>query len=172
MAIAVGRRTTARPKTKRRGLRFNAEARTALLFLAPAFVGFLVFYAVPAVRGFYLSFTDFDLLKNSGSWVGLDNYRAMMQDTLFWNPPPGNPGTPVLLFNGTIYYRGGMTLQALREKVGEFNFSRIIRDWATQNRYGNVTTPQFIAHAERISGQSLRQFFDAWLYQEGKPTSW
>ena len=44
-----------------------------------------------------------------------------------------------------------MTLQALREKVGEFTFSRIIRDWATQNRYGNVTTPQFIAHAERIS---------------------
>ena len=48
-----------------------------------------------------------------------------------------------------------MTLQALREKVGEFTFSRIIRDWATQNRYGNVTTPQFIAHAEQISGQDL-----------------
>ena len=65
-----------------------------------------------------------------------------------------------------------MTLQALREKVGEFTFSRIIRDWATQNRYGNVTTPQFIAHAEQISGQDLTAFFDAWLYQEGKPTSW
>jgi aminopeptidase N len=65
-----------------------------------------------------------------------------------------------------------MTLQALREKVGDFTFSRIIRDWATQNRYGNVTTPQFIAHAERISGQDLEHFFDAWLYQEGKPTSW
>jgi len=35
-----------------------------------------------------------------------------------------------------------------------------------------VTTPQFIAHAERISGQTLDAFFDAWLYQEGKPTSW
>jgi multiple sugar transport system permease protein len=85
MAVALGRRTTAKPVTKRRSRRFNAEARTALLFLLPSFVGFLVFYAVPAVRGFYLSFTDFDLLKNSGSWVGLDNYRAMMQDTLFWN---------------------------------------------------------------------------------------
>jgi multiple sugar transport system permease protein len=85
MAVALGRRTTAKPKTKRRGIRFNAEARTALVFLLPAFVGFLVFYAIPAVRGFYLSFTDFDLLKNSGSWVGLDNYKAMLQDTLFWN---------------------------------------------------------------------------------------
>ena len=65
-----------------------------------------------------------------------------------------------------------MTLQALREKVGEFTFSRIIRDWATQNRYGNVTTPQFIEHAEQISNQDLTAFFDAWLYQVGKPTSW
>jgi multiple sugar transport system permease protein len=85
MAVTLGRRTTAKPVTKRRSRRFNAEARTALLFLLPSFVGFLVFYAIPAVRGFYLSFTDFDLLKNSGSWVGLDNYKAMMQDTLFWN---------------------------------------------------------------------------------------
>jgi aminopeptidase N len=34
-----------------------------------------------------------------------------------------------------------------------------------------VTTAQFIAHAERIAGQSLDDFFEAWLYQEGKPTS-
>src|SRR5215212_155626 len=85
MAVALGRRTTAKPVTKPRSRRFNAEARTALLFLAPSFIGFLVFYAIPAVRGFYLSFTDFDLLKNSGSWVGLDNYKALLQDTLFWN---------------------------------------------------------------------------------------
>ena len=65
-----------------------------------------------------------------------------------------------------------MTLQALREKVGDFTFSRIIRDWATQNRYGNVTTPQFIALAEQISGQDLAHFFDVWLYQPPKPTSW
>src|SRR6186997_2637618 len=76
---------TARTRTKRRGVRFNAEAKTAFLFLLPAAVGFLVFYAIPAVRGFYLSFTDFDLLRNSGSWVGLDNYRTMVGDTLFWN---------------------------------------------------------------------------------------
>src|SRR4051812_45511423 len=85
MAIAIGRRTTAKPRTKRRASRWNAEARTAMLFLLPSFVGFLVFYAIPAVRGLYLSFTDFDLLKNSGSWVGLDNYKALLQDTLFWN---------------------------------------------------------------------------------------
>jgi multiple sugar transport system permease protein len=82
---AVRRPATARPKAKRRGARLNAETRTAMLFLAPAFLGFVVFYAWPALRGFYLSFTDFDLLRNSGDWVGLDNYSALVSDTLFWN---------------------------------------------------------------------------------------
>jgi aminopeptidase N len=109
--------------------------------------------------------------KSAAQWFK-QLYNNPAQDTLFWNPPPGNPGTPALLFNGTIYYRGAMTLEALREKVGEFSFSRIIRDWAAQNRYGNVTTPQFVALAQKISGLNLANFFDVWLYQEGKPTSW
>ena len=99
-------------------------------------------------------------------------YSTSAKDDAFWNPPPAAPYDASFLFNGTIYYRGGLTLQALRVKVGEFTFSRIIRDWAQQNRYGNVTTAQFIAHSERISGQDLHHFFDVWLYQPGKPTSW
>jgi aminopeptidase N len=99
-------------------------------------------------------------------------YNTPAHDSAFWNPAPADPGTPVLLFNGTIYYRGGMTLQALREKVGDMAFFRIMRDWATENRFGNVTTPQFIQLAERDSGLDLQKFFTVWLYTEGKPTSW
>jgi multiple sugar transport system permease protein len=85
MAIAVERPTRTRSAPKPRRLRISAETRTAWLFLAPAFVGFVVFYAYPALRGFYLSFTDFDLLRNDGNWVGLDNYSTLLSDTLFWN---------------------------------------------------------------------------------------
>jgi aminopeptidase N len=99
-------------------------------------------------------------------------YNTPAQDTAFWTPPPADPGTPAFMFNGTIYYRGGMTLQALRQKVGDFAFFEIMRGWATQNRYGNVTTPQFISLAEQISGMDLDHFFDVWLYQAEKPTSW
>ena len=49
MAIAIGRRATAQPRTKRRATRWNAEARTALLFLLPSFIGFLVFIGFPAL---------------------------------------------------------------------------------------------------------------------------
>jgi aminopeptidase N len=94
------------------------------------------------------------------------------QDTAFWTPPPGDPGTPALMFNGTIYNRGAMTLEALREKIGDATFFQLLRTWATQHRYGNVNTAQFIALAEQLSGIDLDHFFDVWLYQPEKPTSW
>src|SRR3954449_1503261 len=87
---AVGQRTpvvpapaTARPH--RRSVGMSRETKAAALFLLPSFIGFVVFYAYPTLRGIYLSFTDFNLLRNSGEWVGTRNYQAMFADALFWN---------------------------------------------------------------------------------------
>jgi aminopeptidase N len=99
-------------------------------------------------------------------------YNTPAQNTAFWTPPPAIPGSPVFLFNGTIYDRGGMTLQALRQKVGDFAFFQVLRRWAAENRYGNVTTSEFIALSEQVSGMDLDHFFDVWLFQPEKPTSW
>ena len=109
--------------------------------------------------------------KSAHQWFN-ESYNTPAQQTWFWTPPPGDPGSPAFLFNGTIYVRGAMTLQALREKVGDFAFFRIMREWATQNRHGNVTTPLFVALAEQVSGMELDHFFDVWLYEPDKPTSW
>jgi len=87
----------------------------------------------------------------------------------FWNPPPGDPGSPASLFDGTIYVRGAMTLEALRERVGNDDFFAILRAWYSKHRYGNATTVEFASLAERISGQDLSRFFHVWLYQRGKP---
>jgi len=99
-------------------------------------------------------------------------YNTPAQDTAFWTPPPGDPGGPAFMFNGTIYNRGALTLQALREKIGDTDFFELLGGWASQNRYGNVTTPEFIALAEKVSGHELEEFFDVWLYRPEKPTSW
>jgi aminopeptidase N len=99
-------------------------------------------------------------------------YNTPAHDIRFWTPPPGAPPTPVFLFNGTIYLRGAMTLQALREKVGDMAFFQIMRRWATDNRYGNVTTAEFIALSEQLSRMDLDNFFDVWLYEPDKPVSW
>jgi aminopeptidase N len=101
-----------------------------------------------------------------------NNYAQPATNTAFWNPPPGNPGSAAAIFDGTIYTRGGMTLQALRQKIGDDAFFRILRRWYAENKYGNVTTADFIALSERVSGQQLDQFFEVWLYTPGKPTSW
>jgi hypothetical protein len=87
----------------------------------------------------------------------------------FWNPPPGAPGDPAHLFDDTIYDRGAMTLEALRERIGDPRFFTVMRRWYAEHRYGNVTTPEFIALAEKVSGQHLGRFFNVWLYQPGKP---
>ena len=99
-------------------------------------------------------------------------YRIPAGKTRFWNPPPGNPGGPEHLFDGTIYVRGGMALEALRQEVGQPTFLRILRDWARDHAYGNAGIQQFIDLAESESGLDLAHFFDVWLYERGKPRDW
>jgi aminopeptidase N len=65
-----------------------------------------------------------------------------------------------------------MTLQALREKIGDEKFFTILKTWTAKYRHGNANTSQFIALAEKISGQDLEAFFRTWIYTAGKPTSW
>jgi peptidase M1-like protein len=86
----------------------------------------------------------------------------------FWELTIGDPG-PDGLFDFAVYARGAMTLHQLRLTVGDGTFFRILRTWAAQNRGGNVTTAQFIAHAERVSGQQLDALFDAWLFTTTRP---
>ena len=90
-----------------------------------------------------------------------------------WFPAPNALPDASVLFATPVYDRGAMTLQALREKIGnDDTFLNILRTWYGENRYSNVTTAEFIATAERVSGLDLDHFFDVWLFQEGKPTSW
>jgi multiple sugar transport system permease protein len=56
----------------------------ALVFIAPATLGFGLFYLWPTLRGIYLSFTDYNLFLPP-NWIGLDNYRAVFDDPQFWD---------------------------------------------------------------------------------------
>lgn len=86
-----------------------------------------------------------------------------------WFPAPNGLAGPEELFHTPVYDRGAMTLQALRQKVGDDVFFQIVRAWYSENRFSNVTTEDFIATAERVSGQQLDQFFQVWLFEEGRP---
>ncbi|MFE9235245.1 carbohydrate ABC transporter permease [Cellulosimicrobium funkei] len=62
----------------------RGDLRTAMIFLVPATIGFVVFYLVPTVRGAWFSFTDYSVLAPP-EFVGLENYRRLVDDPLFWN---------------------------------------------------------------------------------------
>ncbi len=89
-----------------------------------------------------------------------------------WSPAPAALPGPEALFATPVYERGAMTLQALRVRVGDPVFFGILRAWYAENRDGTVSTADFVALAERESGLDLDAFFRAWLYEEGRPSSW
>lgn len=53
-------------------------------FLSPWLLTLLLFWLYPLGRAFYLSFTDYNTLSNTSTWVGLANYGRMLDDPVFW----------------------------------------------------------------------------------------
>jgi aminopeptidase N len=107
--------------------------------------------------------------RNNGGATTRSDYEGVYSGSS-WDIPPADPGTAANIFSSQVYERGGATLEALREIVGEPTFLQIMRDWVAGHRFGNATTPQFIALAEADSGKDLSAFFQQWLYGKTKPT--
>ena len=87
----------------------------------------------------------------------------------FWTTPPANPGSAAKIFDMAVYQRGAMALEALRQRIGDRAFARLLRTWAAEHRYGVVSTADFLRCAEHVSGRQLDGFFDVWLYQPRRP---
>ena len=97
-----------------------------------------------------------------------DSFAALPADHPWWQVKIGDPG-PNQLFEYPVYFRGAMTLHVLRQQVGDPNFFKILRTWAKSRAGDNVTTAEFIALAESISGQDLGGLFRTWLFTTGRP---
>lgn len=55
-----------------------------LMFLLPTFIFFSVFTLYPIFRGLYISFFDWSGGTKEMDYVGLDNYKELMQDPILW----------------------------------------------------------------------------------------
>ncbi len=66
----------------------RAESRAGWGFVTPALLLIGVFFAIPVVSAFLLSFTDFDIYSigdfGSTRFIGLKNYRDLAEMPLFW----------------------------------------------------------------------------------------
>jgi len=66
----------------------SGNTKTAYFFLAPAVGAIFVFFFIPVIAAFLISFTDFDIYTlgdfSTLRFVGLDNYLTLFKDDLFW----------------------------------------------------------------------------------------
>ncbi|MET0930172.1 MAG: sugar ABC transporter permease [Aeromicrobium sp.] len=75
----------------------KAEARFApYAFVSPFFVVFAIFGLFPLIYTFWVSLHDWSLLAGDQGFVGLDNYRELMQDPDFWRALTNTVGIFVL----------------------------------------------------------------------------
>lgn len=96
-------------------------------------------------------------------WVR--NVYAFVRENQDSMSPPGKPPAHEL-FNAGVYFRGALTLHALRLEVGDETFFDILKTYHERFAGGNARTADFIAVAEEVSGKELDAFFDRWLYSK------
>ena len=99
--------------------------------------------------------------RTADQWLS-ETYENLKEQPEFWSVPIADPGAG-RIFHQAVYIRGGMALQALRNKVGDEVFWQVLRTWVATRAGGNGTVEDFRALAGALSGQDLGVFFDAWL---------
>jgi aminopeptidase N len=95
-------------------------------------------------------------------------HASIAPDDPFWQVVVGDPGVADLFANA-VYLRGGLTLQALRQAIGDRDFFEFLRRWASQRSGGYGTTEELIALSERVAGRQLDALFERWLFTPGRP---
>jgi aminopeptidase N len=120
----------------------------------------------------FASFMSWMYDEDHGGWTAQEHlessYGTYSATDDFWDLTIGTPG-PDDIFTNPVYERGAMTLQALRNRVGDDVFWQLLRTWVAEHQYGNATTDDFVALAGSLSGQELGAFFDVWLQTGERP---
>lgn len=83
----------------------------------------------------------------------------------FWRVTMIDPGRRNMFT--TIYYRGPMALQALRNVMGDEAFTRLNTEWAQDP--GARSLEDWMAKAQTLTPTDLQPFFQAWIYAKDAP---
>jgi raffinose/stachyose/melibiose transport system permease protein len=81
MSVAVEKQTTDRSRKRFR----LAQKSAPVLFLAPAVILLTVYLLYPLFESFRLSLLDWNGLGDNATYVGLDNWMRLLQDSVFWH---------------------------------------------------------------------------------------
>jgi aminopeptidase N len=78
-------------------------------------------------------------------------------------------GSPIDLFDATLYKKGGLVLHMLRETVGDEMFWKALHKYLVENQNKVVETSDLQRAFEETTGKKLDWFFDQWVYKAGFP---
>ena len=112
--------------------------------------------------------------EHDGGPTAADQFAEVMAipaDDEFWEVVVADPG-PTNLFAGAVYDRGAATLHALRMRLGDDAFFAGVRAWLQRYEDSSATTEELVEVYEDVSGEDLEAFFDDWLREPVRPTSW
>jgi aminopeptidase N len=125
-------------------------------------------------EGFATFFTHYYLEKKYGVDTlqkRLTNDRKYVENFLSKNKKPMVLKTNdyMQLLNANSYQKGGLFLQALREKVGDTVFLQIIKQYYNTYKFSNVDTDDFKNVVESITKTDYTAFFKDWIYSTSLP---
>ena len=139
-------------------------------------VGPLTFDSIWLNEGF-ATYGEAAWAEEQGGLPAYLQYMASMDPWRVGREFPGTVHAPDDYFNNTVYDKGAWVLHMLRWVLGgpagapdRESIDVVLRAHAQEHPYGSAQTDDFVATAERVSGQSLGWFFDEWLHRAGRPT--
>lgn len=113
---------------------------------------------------------------------GLDAFVAEKQDMINYitSSPSGNvyltdaqaTNSDRIFSSRLSYDKGAMVVEMLRFKMGDDAFFQAVRNYLadTNLAYKYALTTDLITHLETVYGESLDEFFNDWIYNQGFPT--
>jgi aminopeptidase N len=116
----------------------------------------------------FATYAQYLWLEASRPDYDIDTAVAALRDGESVRGPVRDPGVE-RIYDGAVYDRGALTLHTLRREIGDDAFFELLQTWSAEHEGGTVTTDDFIALAEEVSGQDLGDFFTAWLDERPLP---
>ncbi|ACU98496.1 M1 family metallopeptidase [Saccharomonospora viridis] len=93
------------------------------------------------------------------------NYRNQIElwrdDAAYWSRPLYDMGAGNEF--DAVYSKGPLAVHALRLRIGDEAFDRLLREWPAEYANGNASWEQFEEFTERIAGEELDAFFEDWF---------
>nr|WP_246416366.1 M1 family metallopeptidase [Nocardioides luti] len=102
--------------------------------------------------------------ETSGQTVDeLMDYWATFEPRMRRESGPPHDYDPATFGEGNIYYGPALMWHELRQRIGDAEFWRLVREWPTVHQYANADYDDITGWWSEQTGLDLTSFFDAWL---------